>query len=77
MPLINVQKALHVYGYKIDQTGILDEQTRDVLRAFQLHFRPHQVTGKPTLETTAILFALIEKYRPDHLEELLTIAALP
>ena len=74
MPLINVQKALHVYGYKIDQTGILDEQTRDVLRAFQLHFRPHQVTGKPTLETTAILFALIEKYRPDHLEELLTIA---
>ncbi|HFB54359.1 MAG TPA: N-acetylmuramoyl-L-alanine amidase, partial [Hellea balneolensis] len=75
MPLINVQKALHIYGYKIDETGQLDEQTRNVLRAFQMHFRPSQVSGEPTLETTAILFALIEKYRPRALDELLTVSS--
>ncbi len=73
LPLVNIQKALGVYGYKIEPTGVLDEQTRNVLRAFQLHFRPSQVTSQPTLETTAILFALIEKYRPRKLDELLTV----
>jgi N-acetylmuramoyl-L-alanine amidase len=74
LPIINVQKALHVYGYKIEETGQLDEQTHNVLRAFQMHFRPSQVSGEPTLETTAILFALIDKYRPRALEELLTVS---
>ncbi len=75
MPLINVQRALGTYGYKIEPTGIMDEQTRNALRAFQLHFRPSEVTGQPTLESTAILFALIEKYRPKRLDELLAIDA--
>jgi len=73
MPLINVQKALGVYGYKIEPTGELDEQTRNVLRAFQLHFRPSEVTSEPTLDSTAILFALIEKYRRDQLDALLVV----
>ena len=71
VPLINVQKALGVYGYKIEPTGVLDEQTRNVIMAFQLHFRPNELTGEPSAETTAILFALIEKYRGKHLETLL------
>jgi len=71
VPLINVQKALDVYGYKIEPTGTLDEQTRNVLRAFQLHFRPSEITSEPNLETTAILFALIEKYKPSQLDALL------
>jgi len=74
MPLVNVQKALHIYGYKIEATGVLDEQTRNVLRAFQMHFRPMEITGEPSLESTAILYALIEKYRPRHLSDLLVIA---
>ena len=72
IPIKNVQQALHAYGYGIEQTGILDEQTRNVLSAFQMHFRPFEVTGEPTPETTAIIFALIEKYKPTQLEELLT-----
>lgn len=72
MPIINVQKALGIYGYNIEPTGVLDEQTRNVISAFQLHFRPNEVTGQPSLETTAILYALIEKYRPKQLQELLT-----
>ncbi|PHS21664.1 MAG: N-acetylmuramoyl-L-alanine amidase [Robiginitomaculum sp.] len=77
MPLINIQKALGVYGYKIEATGKLDEQTHDVLRAFQLHFRPMAVTGTPDLDSTAILFALIEKYRPNRLSDLLVVELEP
>ncbi len=74
MPIINVQKALGIYGYKIDTTGVMDDQTRAAISAFQLHFRPSEITGQPSLETTAILFALIEKYRPKSLDVLLVTA---
>lgn len=74
LPILNIQQALKTYGYDIEPTGILDDQTSYVLRAFQLHFRPSEITRTPTVETTAILFALIEKYRPKELESLLTIA---
>ena len=77
MPLINIQKALGTYGYKIEATGDLDEQTQNVLRAFQLHFRPMNVTGTPDLDSTAILFALIEKYRPNQLSDLLVVEPEP
>ncbi|HNP34737.1 MAG TPA: N-acetylmuramoyl-L-alanine amidase [Woeseiaceae bacterium] len=70
-PLTSVQRALNTYGYGIEATGRLDQQTADVLRAFQLHFRPASVTGKLSIETTAVLFALIEKYFPERLDDLL------
>lgn len=73
VPLVNVQRALRAYGYDIEDSGAYDEQTHDVLRAFQMHFRPSTVTGTVTLESTAILYALIEKYRPDALDELLEV----
>lgn len=77
MPLCNVQKALEAYGYRIEATGVLDGQTRNVLRAFQMHFRPWETTGDPTPETVAVLYALIEKYYPEQLDELLQIESLP
>ena len=73
LPLINIQNALATYGYGIEPTGEDDEQTRNVLRAFQLHFRPYLVTREADVETTAILFALIEKYYPEQLDELLLV----
>lgn len=73
LPLINVQKALAAYGYNIELTGEFDEQTRNVLRAFQLHFRPWEVTREMTRETTATLFALLDKYYPEQLEVLLKV----
>lgn len=73
MPIVNVQSALKAYGYGIEVTGVLDEQTRNVLRAFQMHFRPSEVTREATPETVAILYALIEKYYPDQLDELLYV----
>jgi hypothetical protein len=38
-----------------------------------MHFRPSKVTSEATTETVAVLFALIEKYYPDQLDELLHV----
>lgn len=69
--LTTVQRALGVYGYKSPVSGELDEETRDVLQSFQLHFRPEAINREPDIKTAAILFALIEKYRADALPGLL------
>ena len=66
-----VQKALHFYGYDIDQTGLWDEQTANVLYAFQSHFLPEQVTGELNLQTSATVFALLDKYNRGLLNVLL------
>lgn len=73
MPNIGqVQDALNAYGYSIEETGENDIQTRFVIRAFQMHFRSSDSAGQIDAETVAILYALIEKYRPELLENLLT-----
>lgn len=58
-----VQAKLAHYGYKQPITGLLDEHTRTVLRAFQMHFRPQAVTGVPDADTLARLWALDAEYR--------------
>ncbi|MFS1563097.1 MAG: N-acetylmuramoyl-L-alanine amidase [Candidatus Arsenophonus phytopathogenicus] len=59
-----VQKYLQKYGYdKIPQSGELDEETRRTISAFQLHFRPADISGNADAETEAIARALVEKYR--------------
>jgi len=62
-----LQRALAAYGYRVAPTGLADDQSRVAWRAFQMHFRPSGVTGSPDAETAAILYALLEKYRPDAL----------
>ncbi|MFZ0218975.1 MAG: N-acetylmuramoyl-L-alanine amidase [Candidatus Aquirickettsiella sp.] len=57
-----IQNNLNLYGYKIESTGQLDEQTRDVIRTFQMHFEPENYSGKPSVKTISILEALIKKY---------------
>jgi N-acetylmuramoyl-L-alanine amidase len=59
----HLQQALVIMGYPLEENGIFDEETRYALRAFQLHYRPSDYSGKPDIESAAILFALIEKYR--------------
>ena len=76
-PLGNVQAALNTYGYPIEITGVADEQTKDVLTAFQMHFRPYEVSGEATPETVATLYALIDKYYPSELPPLLVVDAPP
>ena len=67
-----LQQALNIYGYNIIQTGVLDRQTQDVLGAFQMHFVPWQVTNQADHNSSATLFALLEKYFAPQLEGLLT-----
>lgn len=57
-----LQKNLQIYGYAIEITGKLDEQTHTVLQTFQMHFRASDYSGNPDAETVAILENLIKKY---------------
>ena len=65
-----LQRALAAYGYDVDDTGEHDARTQLALRAFQMHFRPSDWSGRPDAETAAIVFALLEKYRPRSLDAL-------
>lgn len=73
-PVLRLQTALHTYGYDIELTGEHDKQTQNVVRAFQMHFLPWQVSKEFTDETVAVLYALLEKYYPSELEILLSEA---
>lgn len=55
-----VQRALHGYGYGIEETGHYDEQTVTVMKAFQRHFRPERVDGIADASTLLTLRALLE-----------------
>ncbi len=57
-----IKQALRDYGYQINTTNEWDKPSRDVVYAFQLHFRPLNPTGIMDVETYAILKALNKKY---------------
>ncbi|HEI6804733.1 TPA: N-acetylmuramoyl-L-alanine amidase [Yersinia enterocolitica] len=61
-----IQQTLARYGYQIPQSGELDDESRQVIKAFQMHFRAQDFSGIPDVETEAIALALVEKYRPLH-----------
>lgn len=50
------------YGYDIGSRYQWDEKNSAVIRAFQLHFRPSNITGVMDLETFSILKALNKRY---------------
>jgi len=52
------QAQLARAGYPTPQTGELDVATRDVIAAFQLHFRPTRFDGTPDAQTAALLQVL-------------------
>lgn len=66
----SLQSALLALGYQVEITGGWDTQTRFAVRAFQLRFRPAAYSGFLDFETAAILWALLEKYRPRELAAL-------
>jgi N-acetylmuramoyl-L-alanine amidase len=56
-----VQKLLRDYGYEITANGKFDARTKDVVIAFQRHFRPKQLDGALDAETRATLAKLLSK----------------
>lgn len=59
-----LQLKLARYGYDVPTDGVLDERTRRVFAAFQMHFRPSDHAGNPDAESDAIAQALLDKYFP-------------
>ena len=57
---MRLQRTLSSYGYGIAESGTFDDITRDVVRAFQRHFRPARVDGIADPSTLLTLRALIE-----------------
>ena len=51
---------LAAYGYGIEETGQYDDTTRDVVVAFQRHFRQARVDGVADPSTLMTLRALVE-----------------
>ncbi|MCO8168961.1 N-acetylmuramoyl-L-alanine amidase [Pseudomonas sp. 21LCFQ02] len=52
------QQQLARVGYSTPQTGVLDTETRNVLAAFQMRFRPQRFDGEPDAQSAAMLQVL-------------------
>jgi len=52
------QRKLATHGFGIAQTGLLDIQTRTILAAFQMKYRPRDIAGNPDAETASLLEVL-------------------
>jgi N-acetylmuramoyl-L-alanine amidase len=55
-----LQRALRSYGYGLAETATFDDATREVVTAFQRHFRQARVDGIADPSTLLTLRALIE-----------------
>ena len=58
---IDIIGKLKAYGYDVAGTERANG-FKNLVRAFQLHFRPANYNGEIDVETAAILYALVEKY---------------
>ncbi|MCW2290086.1 N-acetylmuramoyl-L-alanine amidase [Pseudomonas sp. BIGb0408] len=52
------QQQLAAQGYVVPDSGVLDEATRNVIRAFQMKYRQSLYDGQPDAETAALLLVL-------------------
>ncbi|MBX3599335.1 MAG: N-acetylmuramoyl-L-alanine amidase [Rubrivivax sp.] len=52
------QTALAQWGYNVQATGVMDEQTQRVLMNFQMRYRPADYSGQPDAESAALLHVL-------------------
>ncbi len=59
-----LQDRLAQHGYGIVKTGVLDEQTRNVVAAFQMRFRPAKFDGVLDAHTAALLDVLTQPVLP-------------
>ena len=57
--VLKLKASLAAYGYGVDSANIFDEATRDVVAAFQRHFRPLRVDGIADISTLKTLERLL------------------
>ncbi len=53
------QTSLATLGFEVPRSGVLDEETRTVIGAFQMRYRPERFDGEPDAQTAALLHVLI------------------
>lgn len=58
------QQQLAQHGFAIELSGIEDEQTRNVLAAFQMKYRPARYDGVADAQTAALLSVLNTSQKP-------------
>lgn len=58
-PVEAFQAMLSLYGYDVPMNGVFDEETENVTRAFQRHFRPEKVDGVADFSTVDTLRNLL------------------
>jgi N-acetylmuramoyl-L-alanine amidase len=58
------QKRLAAHGYTVPQTGEMDNETKNVLVAFQMKYRPMTIDGVPDAESAALLDVLTAPKQP-------------
>lgn len=61
LEISKIQDLLNAWGYKTPRSGTLDDQTKKVIQAFQMHFRSENIDGIPDNETIIILKHLLKK----------------
>lgn len=54
-----LQRQLGAFGYKVNETGVYDEDTASAVVAFQRHWRPARVDGRADASTIDILTRLL------------------
>ncbi len=64
LAVTELQAALADIGYGLTATELYDEATRDVVTAFQRHFRPALVDGRADLSTIETLHRLSALFTP-------------
>jgi N-acetylmuramoyl-L-alanine amidase len=62
-PVEALQAMLALYGYELEISGRYDEATKQVVTAFQRHFRPRRVDGIADTSTVKTLHGLISTLR--------------
>ncbi|WP_028241155.1 N-acetylmuramoyl-L-alanine amidase [Stutzerimonas azotifigens] len=60
-PVSWFQEHLARQGYRVPRHGMLDQETRNVVAAFQMKYRPTRFDGEPDAETAALLQALADE----------------
>lgn len=60
-PVEALQAMLALYGYAVDPTGTFDRATREIVAAFQRHFRPARVDGVADVSTIETLHRLLRQ----------------
>jgi N-acetylmuramoyl-L-alanine amidase len=53
-----IQRLLAAIGYETSQTGVFDAETRQVIVAFQRHYRPARLDGEADAETCRLITAV-------------------